>query len=171
MGTEFKAASGRTINIADDGSLLFGRANGYLSRETAFDAEEYFRAKRDEELGRWRWPINPQFVVYREEDGVFTVLKETTGLALMATREGVDEFDDTFAAAARAYFEAHPERKPWEDAKPWEVWVVTVNGSEWAVSLDEDREFRDRRDLDNSWMHITSPDITDARRIWPEDAA
>ncbi len=30
------------------------------------------------------------------------------------------------AEAARAYVEAHPEAKPWQDAKPGEVWVLTL---------------------------------------------
>jgi hypothetical protein len=167
MGTEFKAASGRTINIADDGSLLFGRANGYLSRETAFDAEEYFRAKRDEELGRWRYPLDPDWVAQEADrsDGHRTVLVYNE---LTFERYHVNDrvlsstSSETPKRAARAFFEAHPERKPWEDAKPGEVWEI--NGFH-AWRLESGAFMFD----DESF--IFTGDVHRGHRIWPEDVA
>lgn len=139
-----------------------------INREYKEVLREFFQHERDKELGRWRWSDNPDFVVYAEDDGVHNVVNEKTGLSLMATRGGVNRYDDQHADAARAYFEAHPERKPWHDAKPWETWVFTVDGKEQSATLDEDREFRDRSYHTCSWMHVTDDRISAGRRIWPE---
>ena len=143
MGTEFKAASGRTITIGNDGSLLFGRANGYLSRETAYDAEEYFRAKQDEELGRWRWPINPHWIAMdggRDRDGrrAVALFNELTFERVQANDLVLDsEGHLIWQRAARAFFEAHPQPKPWHGAQTGEFWSVTHAGEDETCRVDD----------------------------------
>lgn len=128
MGTvTFKAASGRMVRPAEDGSVLFGAGIGYLSREAAFDAEEFYQAKRDAELDRWRYPLDPSLVVYENVRGTAFVFDEDAGDYQSFTRAEAYAIEGlTYRRAARAYFEAHPERKPWEDANAGEVWVLTV---------------------------------------------
>lgn len=134
----FKAASGREVKSGEDGSLSFDRRNGYLSPRCVMDAEEFFRAKRDAELGRWRWPLNPDYVVYRDKtpageptDGTVVVIHEPSGDRLWADPDGGSSGDGGTAQlmreAAFAYFVTHPfTRKPWQGAEAGEVWVITV---------------------------------------------
>lgn len=174
MGTEFKAASGRKVSVGPDGSVMFGQALGYLTREAAFDAEEYMQAKHDEELGRWRWPINPHIVVYpRHERGTSgrrraLVIDERAGKAEL----GIEGYSSN--AASFAYFEAHPEPKPWHDAKAGEFWSVHHVGIETCRVDDVNGVLRfvgvDGRGLSVS-MPITHHSITAAVRMVAEVAA
>ena len=59
----FRARSGRTVSARSDGSVMFDHANGYLSPASVMDAEEFFQARRDAELGRWRYPLEPDCLV------------------------------------------------------------------------------------------------------------
>lgn len=119
---EWKARSGRLVKPREDGTILFGRVNGHLDKPSAMDAEEYFQAKRDAELGRWRWPENPEWIVYPARDGYkgecdLLVVNETWGAAAEYTRaedDGSPCSASDASRAARAYFEAHPV-KVWEN--------------------------------------------------------
>ncbi len=93
----FTASSGGTVAVDSSGRMLvadytrvaLGEGVTRVSRSAHIDAEmvptlrEFFQAERDEELGRWRWPDDPDFVVYAEDDGVHNVVNEkehpTTG--------------------------------------------------------------------------------------------
>lgn len=143
----------------------------YLDEADADALREYFQREKDEELGRWRWPENPRFVVYRDGDDIWVVNEENFE-AREFDRQGAadwDRGDDIMADAAAAYFEAHPESKPWRDAKEGEVWVLTGagglelpwtrQGSEW-ISHTPRKLIRRNVDL-----------ITAGRRIWPEGDA
>lgn len=174
---EFRARSGRTVRHGEDGTVTFHLGNGYLSPETAMDAEEFFQAQRDVELGRWRWPENPEYVVYPFENGEgLTSLSERTGVSTTyLTREAAISDESSYLApAAHAYLEAHPERKPWHDAKPGEVWVITTSnvGDERAVQVTPDRTFQynDAIQFPKAFP-LTYDAIESARRIWPEDAS
>lgn len=174
MGTEFKAASGRTVRVGGDGSVMFGRVNGFLSREATYDAEEYFQAKHDEELGRWRWPLDPDYVAYLRDDEPrrVRVIRESTG-DFTDTVEG-STLDGPFKDAARAYFEAHPAPKPWHDAKAGEFWSVEHLGIEVCRVDDVNGTLRfvgvDGRGLSVS-MPITYHSITNAVQLVAEVAA
>lgn len=163
---EYKASNGVGVRIDELGDLDYHTNIGWsgLCGGAVVEAlREFFQHEHDEELGRWRWPENPDFVVYAEDDGVHNVVNEKTGLSLMATRGGVNRHDDQHADAARAYFETHPERKPWHDAKPGEVWELKVDGIGLALAVDSAGEFQG--------LVTRSPQsasITDGRRIWPE---
>ncbi|QEA27072.1 hypothetical protein FGL91_00010 [Microbacterium sp. CBA3102] len=140
-----------------------------------FDPRTTTVTERDEELGRWRWPENPDYVVYPDEDGDAVVLNERDGMSgIGQTRATVDRYPKSFGAdAARAYFEAHPE-KPWHEAKPGEVWALTTEnvGDEIAARVAEVNEqtvFEYVAGL--SKFAITDTRFTSGRRIWPEDAS
>lgn len=63
----------------------------------------------------------------------------------------------------------NPERKPWHDAKPGEVWVLTDNlGKEHVMNINNlgDFQFLDGR----ASYRIDSGAFFGGRRIWPEEA-
>lgn len=142
---------------------------------------EFFRAEEDERLDRVRSQDDPDILIYPlGPDKVRVVNEASHGAAdtfhradflSMLRRNGGAL--GPMSHAANRFFDAHPEPKPaWHEAKPWETWLIIVDGVEQSVTLDEDREFRDRRYAQHaSWMHITSEDITAGRRVWPEVAS
>lgn len=168
---DFTARNGAIIHRTPSGKLAIGNYAVLNSHEEQA-LREFFQHERDQELGRWRWPENPDYVVYTVGDGWLALSERSGNSKHYSRREHAQVGTSILTHAMRAYLDAHPEPKPWHDAKPWEAWVVTVDGIEQAVSIDEDREFRDRSyPKDNSWMHITDARITAGRRIWPEDAS
>lgn len=170
---KYTASNGAQIvltNAGKTGYVLVERdddvASAYLGFEEMVAWREFFRAERDEELGRWRWPENPDYVVYPDEDGDVVVINEGKGISssIIIRRDiGTRNPDHPSTKAARAFFDAHPERKPWHDAKPGEVWAVTIDGVERAL-LVEHEQFTDG----NEGWYFAEPEITAARRIWPE---
>ncbi|SDR71197.1 hypothetical protein SAMN04489809_3471 [Microbacterium paraoxydans] len=122
---EWLASSGRAVKVGEDGTLVFDHVNGYLTPEMVPDAEEFFAARKDEELGRWRWPEDRKFVVYGRDDGGARVVDETTGDNWFYRREDVVHASDPFWAAC-AFWEAHPAL-PWAGARPGDIWVLTLN--------------------------------------------
>lgn len=139
---------------------------------------EFFQAEADERLGRWRWPENTNYVVYLEQPGTdwVRVYSESQSLMVRMDREKAchDYVDRTvYQNAARAYFDAHPEPKPWHDAGPAEVWDVDLpTGGMRAVTVYSARHeepiavFRDAHT--QTEIETDDPTIRDARRIFPE---
>lgn len=177
MGNEFKAASGRTVNVAADGSVMFGPALGYLSREAAFDAEEYFRAKQDEDLGRWRVPIDPQYVVYPQRDPDWVVvMDEATGNgSIPIKRDRALRCGSAFQVAAHQYFEAHPKREPWHEAQTGEFWSITHTGQQETCRVDDVNGVLRFVGVDGIGLSVSMPvthhSITAGRRMVAEVAA
>lgn len=174
---KFVARSGREVKAGrEDGSLVFGKLSGYLDRDSAFDAEEYFQAKRDAELGRWRDPKNPHLVVYGKQEFAL-VFDEKAGDYRSFTRAEAFEIKGlAYRRAARAYFEAHPEVTPWDDARVGEIWAVTALGHERPcrvieANLSTEREggiaFLPIDELGAKFFR-PSQSITAAHRVWPE---
>lgn len=135
---------------------------------------EFFQHERDEELGRWRWPEHPDFLVYSRGHAGVRVTSESSGDHILAVREAAMKWkarEATYYGAARAYFDAHPERKPWEDAKPGEAWEITyttlVGPEVTKVAIRTDRNTWKTDVLEMEFNYA----ITSARRIWPEDAS
>lgn len=178
-GKEFTASNGGVVTVDVLGSVkvtLPQNTSGlWLSVHSTSALREFFRQERDTELGRWRWPENPEYVVYRlpendDDDGrCVRVVDETDGSYYACAWERLRYGGDTIWRAARAYFAAHPEPKPWHNAKPGEVWVLTVGGEQIPCSVEATgpdfvplaHEF---------WATLArgSERITAGRRIWPE---
>ncbi|MFK4760339.1 hypothetical protein ACI3KS_05325 [Microbacterium sp. ZW T5_45] len=161
------------MKVDTAGALHFNHTNGYLGPVEVMDAEEYFQAREDARRGRWRDPHSPDFVVYPSADGRVRVIDERSGIHLTASREDAHGFEPQgylrgLFKAAWAYFDAHPEVKPWHDAKEGEVWLLKFPNSAqpWFVNGDY---FQSVKTLTN----ISKDDagIQAARRIWPEDAS
>lgn len=143
---------------------------------------EFFLHERDTELGRWRWPENPDYVVYPNLNDVVRVLREGNAGGpygpgvIRITRAESLEWDEegarNFYAAARAYFEAHPAPPPWRDAKPGEVWVL--DGKPYEVVDDTDGvasagpRFFLIDGVDGFTPGCSPSEFTEGRRIWPE---
>jgi hypothetical protein len=140
---------------------------------------EFFRQERDTELARWRWPENPDYVVYPVDDSTVNVLHEPGGdTCLINDGEGYLSAElEGYVQAGDAYFDAHPEPKPWHDAKPGEVWVVTIDGHSRPHYVEGNRgdtvggvAFVAINPTHGQPGHvgIGAPAVTDASRIYPE---
>ncbi len=184
---EFRARNGIVVRPNANGGIEVGKPGyrDYTPPEASFALEEFFQAKRDAELGRWRWPENPDYVVYRRGDGLLA-LNEQSGNTkfhdIRTNRSGTWTNGSILYEAIRAYFEAHPERKPWHEAKAGETWRLTVTDRDPA---DLDLTFNvigvenvigarfARPQVSGEQMEypITSEAIVAGRRIWPQDAS
>ncbi|MBM7795819.1 hypothetical protein [Pseudoglutamicibacter cumminsii] len=187
MTAKFTASNGVEIEITEDGYL---RGNKHIhpgmlyataGREGVEALREYFQHERDQELNRWRDPDNPDFVVYRrpeedDDDGrAVAVLDDSTGVAFTYWEKyGLDgqcttRYENGQEAAGR-YFAAHPEPKPWEEAKPREAWVLTIDGKEFPATATLSL-FSDGCDFytGGDCLNAHDPSITAGRRIWPEE--
>lgn len=163
--------------IADGAEYYEGWRNSAIPKEV-IALREFFLHERDTELGRWRWPEKPEYVVYPQPGGAVNVLRESlvdeTGPGV---EEGIgrekangwrSEAAGNFFAAARAFFAAHPEPKPaWHDAKPGEVWVITTSNvaDEVALVVTNTSKFRYN---DGVCIPVTYEPIETGRRIFPE---
>lgn len=180
--SEFTASNGIPVRSCEGVHTI--EVNGVFVRDDLAQAlREFFQAERDAELGRWRWPENPEYVVYALPDGGVDVLRESSvsdSLKGPGRLQGISRWDaggresaasSHFYAAAAAYFAAHPEPKPWHDAKPGEVWVLTTEnvGDECAARVAEvngQRVFEWVAGLHRK--SVVASTITAGRRIWPE---
>lgn len=174
---EWRAWSGRVIKPLEDGTITFAGSHGYLAPRTAMDAEEYFQAKRDEELGRWRWPENPGYVVYAPVgySHYVRVLDERSAILEVIHREHLEGRGSLMAQAARAYFAAHPDRKPWEEAQVGDFWVVHHMGMRETCRVDDSSGVIRFVGVDGHETHVsmpvTHPSITDAVQLVVSDAS
>jgi hypothetical protein len=180
VGDRFEASNGVNVAWREYGGGITFAPLFDLGALTGIDADqadalrEFFRAEEDERLGRWRRPEDPDFVVYVRGGGqVARVFRESTAQTLSFGREDhIGSTPSQFGAAARAFFDAHPEPKPWHNAKPGEAWVLTVDGEEypWGVGNGPDAgRFVYLGGLSN--LPIDHPSITAGRRIYPEQVS
>lgn len=166
---DFTASNGVVVRPQADGGVYI-RDDCRANNGRAQALREFFQAEADERLGRWRWPKNPDYVVYPMVDGLHRVLRESTGHS--EQRNGMVGYD-ALGKAACAYFDAHQEPKPWHDAGPAEVWDVDLpSGGMRAVTVYSARHeepvtvFRDAHTQVE--VETDDPTIRDARRIYPE---
>jgi hypothetical protein len=133
--------------------------------------------ERDEALGRWRSPDDPDFVVYPNPSGsLLRVIDEREpGICYCHYRDGEPEEKSTPASyqqAARAYVEAHS--RPWKDAKAGEVWVVhlAADSSPRAAVVIRDLVSLEKVFVGlNLRQKIVSDAIVSAHRIFPGEGA
>lgn len=157
------------------GGVTTTKISTWLDPRQADALREFFQYERDKELGRWRWPENPEYVVYKSTAGErlrgarhVTVSNESNGEAALlfeVASGGVSGGSSWAREAARAYFAAHPEPKPWHEAVEGEVWLLMFPNSTQAWFVNGGY-FQNVRTLTN--INKTDPGITAGRRIWPE---
>ena len=137
------------------------------------DGETFFQAERDEQLGRWRDPEHPDWVVYPLADGTVMVFNEQSQYRGFWSRKGTRECALKWGSAdvARRYFQAHPEPKPWHAARSYcdEIWVLTIHGCEQPVYVTEFRGEPVFQVPDGETISLHRESITAGRRIWPEE--
>ena len=141
----------------------------------------FFQAERDEELGRWRDPENPDWVVYRANSGdaAYVFNEREGGASQYWTRKNVESRDPAYTGysascyAAGRYFEAHPEPKPRPPfaayaAQPDEVWALTDGDREEVFRCGENGLYslKTGDPLSRMFPILT---ITGGHRIWPEE--
>ncbi|WP_295851290.1 hypothetical protein [uncultured Microbacterium sp.] len=160
---DFTASNGRRISADSRSGIWLNESVIRISAEDADALREFFQAEADERIGRWRWPEKPDYVVYPRADHV-AVVNEQSGNALQATRDQAD-INTGLCRAARAYFDAHPEPKPWHDAVEGEVWILMFSNSAHAWIVNGDY-FQSAKTLTN--IAKTDTGIISARRIYPE---
>lgn len=187
---QYKASNGYRVELNDEGDLTIKNADGentltrygHLDDYDQLALREFFRAEEDERLGRWRWPENPDYVVY--PDGTSRrVVREPDGQSMSVSlhdRKVMTTYLDSYVGAARAFDSAHPEPKPWHDAKPGEVWVLRIatgstfdhapavvsssaNGGAIFTAATYDAAGTEE-------ITLNDPQITYATRIWPEES-
>lgn len=152
------------------------RGFSYLNDRDVEALREFFQYERDQELGWWRWPENPDYVVRLSDDGQAIVLNERTGVTayryrgeaaeMRAMRQRTGSGDVMPATrASEEYFDAHHEPKPWHEAVEGEVWLLMFPNSTQAWFVNGGY-FQNVRTLTN--INKTDPCITAGRRIWPE---
>src|SRR5699024_10265037 len=106
---------------------------GYVEG-TRMDAAmaEWVQHRRDQELGRWRDPENPDHLVYQSEPYAqgyrrIAVVNERDMPGVHTFSEGAEEGStDPKALTAQRYFAAHPEPKPWHSAEVGTLWRITA---------------------------------------------
>lgn len=113
--SEFVASNGARVSVDKSGNLWLsenGHGLGLIEDGDASILREFFRAEEDERLGRWRWPENPEYVVYRADDDA-RVLHEPSGQVWVITRRAVNGATyggiQDWHRAARVFFDAHPD--------------------------------------------------------------
>lgn len=184
MTDEFTASNGAKVRYGPLGEMEVvppKDAPLWLPVSKTKAIREFFQAERDAELGRWRWPEDLDYVVYAVDSGWFVLNEQTGATKHYGYRDHAQVGNSLLSQAARAYFEAHPEPKPWEDAKPGEVWELTMKPGVCdrfnpTLFRAVGREFGgiDFYAVEPSYTvtHLgeNASVITSGRRIWPEDA-
>lgn len=191
--SEFTASNGVRIVLTNSGAMFHSPGDSwpnplphtvFANADVAAALREFYQAERDEELGRWRYPDDRDYVVYPVGSGeVVHVLNEKAGVSGQYERAEVNkvfggEFletaDPVYSRAARDYFDAHPVRKPWEDAKDGEVWMLTGAAhpdEEVPYIAIEGRFFQlpPRKPSDPMWIPAAfAGDFSHGERFWPE---
>lgn len=184
MTEKFTASNGVDVESGKFGKTHLYRTDlvdGRLSRLKEWDfldvddmeaLEEYFLAKRDKELGRWRWPENPNWLVYwNEEDSNEVIVFDESDPAEGGVRitRGEDRDWPHFQPAAQAYFAAHPEPRPWLDAKPGEVWIFewTLGSKQPALILNNGKFVLRDNDYSGKEYSLEEPAVKAGHRIYP----
>lgn len=164
---DFTGPNGIQFTKAGDGSWRW--ESGWPPAIVTSALRELFRAEEDERLGRWRWPENPEYIVYpgRVLPHLAGVIDESTGLRELLSKAKAGHKRDNFERAAAAYFDAHPEQKPWSTPEAGEVWVLDVDHIGQNAYVAGDFSFLH---ADHS-IPIGDPRITAGRRLWPEVSA
>jgi len=178
---DFTASNG--IAVWSETQSLTGRRAFYIGDRLAVvlyqdEAVAFIEAldhERDVELGRWRWPENPDYVVYPGIESA-NVVCETDGFSMVLDRWESDANPAATSSAwraARAYFDAHPEPKPWHDAECGESWYLEPYGIVYTCVGDRGHStglWFTRANVYGKVENLQLDDarITAGRRIYPE---
>lgn len=130
-GMRIDASNPTGVVILDDDGDNTLRGYEALDRNDMQALREFFQAEADKRLGRWRYAKEPDYVVYLEDE--YAVVVSESDPSRHPDRVHRRYLEDPVGSlgwgefAARAYFDAHPEPKPWRDAAAGEVWLLTID--------------------------------------------
>ena len=158
----------------NEGGLYINLAQykeSYIERDVAEALREFFQAERDEELDNWRDPVLRNYVVstLRRDTSVVAVHNEETYDRWFFTEaqtqgECAPELREAQRVAYK-YFLSRRESQPWREAKPGDIWVIT---------LEDGQSGPYRFGSSERFSHVTTGEVLDLRliihrkRIWPE---
>ena len=150
-----------------------GEGSGVYTLETTEALRAFFQAERDQELGWWRDPEEPDWVVRPHEyyNDTVVVYNERTRSTSFPHRSATETSSGNCISirVAKRYFAAHPDEethKPWHDAKVGEIWeigLLELGPSACLVTEGDFVEISKRFEV-----AIGSSLIESGRRIWPE---
>lgn len=163
--TEFTASNGTLIWRAATGRLTLGNYMWFTSSEESA-LREFFQHERDEERGIWRSHSDSSWTAVRRNTTIYFQNEdhERSFHFIPKLEASIKAWSPDLQSLAYEWIEAHPERKPWEDAEEGQVWIIAYNGREFPA-IFQAGAFRDHG---GSW---SADAITAARRIWPEEAS
>ena len=186
MTEKFTASNGIQVWIEHD-RLAWDFEGHFAPKKDVTQAfREFFRWERDQELGRWRDPEDPNMVVNLEESmAAIYVRDEVTNTSyVFYGKAGVEKILAhprnytasfvRFAETALRYYKAHEPDPEWWSAKPGEVWVVEVARETHVVERVCQAIPSGKFLPIQEWGHqpssfpVDDPRIAAARRIWPE---
>ena len=128
--TAFTASNGATV----ENSSGWLRVNGASLSGISIEAlEEFFLAEHDKKNGVWRENADSPYVVRdvgpdSDGDRRVQIFDESTGVCAWATESQGNACTLGAWRQAFLWFQAHPPRKPWHDAKQGEVWLLDIKG-------------------------------------------
>ena len=142
---EFTASNGLMLVPHRDGSVRWEA--GFSPKVVTAALREFFLHERDQELGRWRERPSCTTVVYPNGaddlgNRCVIVLYEPTAGVTAVYENNIP--GNLYGDAARNYFSAHPELKPWMDVAEG-VYAVTPH----AHPRERLIMFRD-----GAWLHL-----------------
>lgn len=184
--SEFTASNGRVIRRSEKPvaggshvSLVFG-ASGHDGTFTMTGPQEdalreFFRAEEDKRLGRWRSTIDAAWTAVVQADSGYVVFRHDDGergFSVAPDQSNMPSWTRELQEVAREYFDAHPEPKPWRDAKDGEIWALTIGPNTDAYEYDASNAYFVRVSSHGTrGISMASFGVTDGRRIWPEVAS
>lgn len=182
--TEFTASNGVTLHPHDSRVDVNCSGSAHpdghkLSVKETEALREFFQHERDEELGLWRSPSDPTWTAVRRNTTIYFQNEDhERSFHFVPKLEGsIRAWSSDLQALAYEYIEAHPERKPWEEAKPGEVWLFRGKGD-----IKPSAFMKSHVGWTNSEAVVVQRDPAlpyggtrdesfEPRRIWPEDAS
>jgi hypothetical protein len=173
---DFTASNGMTLTQSPEGHIILPKSIMGLGPETQQALREFFWDEEDKSLGRWRSAIAPHITVWiaPDQDGDFVAIDQVTRDRFWFSRDGDTSWSFKESSDASLiervqveFFDAHPEPKPWHDAKPGEVWEIVTAGGEIAAYIVESTGNRflhvERRLLA---LNLDDAGIVSCRLIW-----
>lgn len=167
--TLFYASNGSTVELLANRLHVNGASLGGLSIEAL---EEFFLAEHDKRNGVWRQNADSPYVVRdagpdSEGDRRVQIFDESTGVCEWVTES--QGASNTLGAWRQAFlwFQAHPIRKPWHDAKQGEVWLLDIVGRKESTPAVFNRFGRFASN--DNMFHVKSRVILGATKIYPKD--
>ncbi|WP_136053466.1 hypothetical protein [Microbacterium sp. K5D] len=174
----FTASNGAIVHNPTKGGIAVG--NSLILRDNESTAlREFFQHESDEARGLWRSPSDPTWTAVRRNTMIYFQNEDhERSFHFVPKLEGsIRAWSGDLQALAYEYIEAHPERKPWEEAKPGEVWLFRGKGD-----IKPSAFMKSHVGWTNSEAVVVQRDPAlpyggtrdesfEPRRIWPEDAS